>query len=167
MTARDPVTELQLQFSSDDAIPTPWAEGRDRLEKAEVFWLSTVRPDGRPHVTPLLSVWLDGALYFCTGPTELKAKNLADNPQCILTTGGNALNEGFDVVVEGKAVRMSDEVTLQRVANCYAAKYDWQFDVRDGAFHQEGREAFVYEVVPTTAFGFGRGDAFSQTRWRF
>jgi len=32
------------------------------LEKAEVFWLSTVRPDGRPHVTPMVSVWLDGAL---------------------------------------------------------------------------------------------------------
>ena len=45
-----------------------------------MYWLSTVRPDGRPHVTPLMSVWLEGALYFCTGPDERKAKNLVRNP---------------------------------------------------------------------------------------
>jgi hypothetical protein len=41
------------------------------------FWLSTARPDGRPHVTPFIAVWLDEALWFCTGADELKAKNLA------------------------------------------------------------------------------------------
>ncbi len=73
--------------------PDTWSEGRERLEGAEVYWISTVRPDGRPHVTPLLSVWLDGALYFCTGPDERKAKNLVRNPHCILTTGCNALDD--------------------------------------------------------------------------
>jgi len=63
MAGKEPVAELQPQFSSSDATLTPWAEGSERLEKAEVFWLSTVRPDGPPHVTPVLSVWLDGALY--------------------------------------------------------------------------------------------------------
>ena len=65
MTVKDPVAELEPQFSSDDATLTPWAEARGRLEEVEVYWLTTVRPDGRPHVTPVLSVWLDGALYFC------------------------------------------------------------------------------------------------------
>ncbi len=46
------------------------------LEASEIFWLSTVRRDGRPHVTPLPAMWLDGALHFCTGPEEQKAKNL-------------------------------------------------------------------------------------------
>ena len=44
------MAELEPQFSSDDATPTPWAEARECLEKAEVYWLSTVRSDGRPHV---------------------------------------------------------------------------------------------------------------------
>jgi multidrug transporter EmrE-like cation transporter len=61
--------------------------GRKRLEGAEVNWISTVRPDGRPHVTPLLSVWLDGALYVCTGPDECKAKNLVRNPHFSLRLG--------------------------------------------------------------------------------
>jgi len=171
MTEIEPVTELHPQFSSPGATPTAWAAARERLEKAEVYWLSTVRPDGRPHVTPVLSVWLDGALYFCTGQNERKAKNLAGNAHCILTTGCNVLNEeGLDLVVEGEAVRLSDETRLRRVADAYESKYgpDWRFTVRDGAFHSTtGNIALVYEVAPTTAFGFGRGKSFSQTRWRF
>jgi hypothetical protein len=71
-----PVTELS-DFSSPNATPTEWSQARDELADAEVYWLSTVRPDGRPHVTPLLGIWLEDALYFCTGPDERKAKNWA------------------------------------------------------------------------------------------
>jgi hypothetical protein len=70
MAGEDPVAELAPQFSSDDATPTPWVNASKHLEKTEVYWLSTARPDGRAHVTSLLSVWLDGALYFCTGYSE-------------------------------------------------------------------------------------------------
>jgi hypothetical protein len=99
MAEKEPVAELEPQFSSDEASPTPWAEARERLATAEVYWLSTVRPDGRPHVTPIASVWLDDALYFTTGQTERKAKNLAQNTHCVVTTGCNVL-EGLDVVVD-------------------------------------------------------------------
>ena len=171
MAIKKPITKLDPQFSSEDAPPTPWEEGREGLEKAEVYWLATVRPDGRPHVTPLIAVWLEGALYFCTGEHERKAKNLADNTHCSLTTGCNALNEeGLDLVVEGEAIRVSEATKLQRVAKAYEAKYgsDWHFSVQDGAFKgREGNVALVYEVSPTTAFGFGKGKSFSQTRWRF
>lgn len=170
MTDKEPMAELQPQFSSDDATAVPWTKGREQLEAAEIYWLSTVRPDGRPHVTPLLAVWVDAALYFCTGADERKAKNLVLNSQCILTTGCNALSEGLDLVVEGSAVKVNDEATLQRVADAYEAKYgsDWHFAVRDSAFQgNAGNIALVYEVTPIVAFGFGRGDSSSQTRWRF
>jgi hypothetical protein len=167
---KEPTTDLHPQFSGEGATPTPWTEARERLEKAEVYWLTTVRPDGRPHVTPLVSVWLDGTLFFCTGPSERKAQNLASNSHCIITTGCNALAEGLDLVVEGDAVKVSDEVVLQHVADRYAAKYDppFHFTVRDGAFlNSGGGQALVYEVTPAKAFGFGKGESFSQTRWRF
>lgn len=172
MADTNPVAELDPRFSSADATPSPWPVARGILEQAEVYWLTTVRPDGRPHVTPLIAVWLDGALYFCTGPDERKAKNLAENLHCVITTGSNTLSEGLDLVVEGDAVNVSDEVRLQRVADAYASKYGtdtWHFTVRDGAFHGEGGRgrALVFEVAPTTAFGFGKGEPFSQTRWRF
>lgn len=165
----EPVPELDQRFSSVDASPTPWPEARDRLRDAEVFWVSTVRPDGRPHVTPLIAVWLDDALYFCTGPTERKARNLEENCHVILTTGCNLIGEGLDVVVEGEAVRLTDDAQLMRIADAYVSKYgsDWHFDVRDGLFVHEAGTALVFEVAPRKAFGFRKGDEFSQTRWRF
>ena len=167
-----PAAELDARFSSDGAKPTPWAEAQASLEEAATFWISTVRPDGRPHVTPLISVWLDGALYFCTGPEERKAKNLSGNPHCILTTGCNQ-EEGLDVVVEGEAVRVTDDAKLRRIADAYVAKYGefWRFEVRDEAFAhggaKEGSIALVFEVAPAHALGFRKGEEFSQTRWRF
>ncbi len=65
-----PVTELSA-FGSPNATPTVWSQAQDELAVAEVYWLSTVRPDGRPHVTPLLGIWLEGALYFCTDRTSV------------------------------------------------------------------------------------------------
>jgi hypothetical protein len=173
----EPITELDSRFSSDGAAPTPWSEGRERLKEAGVYWLSTVRPDGRPHVTPLLGVLLDGALHFCTGPDERKAKNLAQNPRCTLTTGCNTLGEGLDLVVEGEAVRLADAAGLGRVADAYLSKYgeDWRFAVRDGAFYHDPETlrgddpgaAWVFSVRPGKVFGFAKGGTFGQTRWRF
>jgi nitroimidazol reductase NimA-like FMN-containing flavoprotein (pyridoxamine 5'-phosphate oxidase superfamily) len=128
MAGKEPVTELDARFSSDGATPTAWAQARRRLEEAEVYWLSTVRPDGRPHVTPLLSVWQDGALYFCTGPSERKARNLTQNPHCILTTGCNALAEGLDLVVEGAAARVSDDATVFGFGKGEYSQTRWRFD---------------------------------------
>ena len=177
MIHTEPVTTLAEQFSSPGASPTAWADGQRQLQDAQIFWIATVRPDGRPHVVPLMSVWLDDALYFCTGATERKAKNLAENARCILLTGANAMDAGLDVVVEGDARTVTDNALLQRIAEAYVVKYGegWRYTVHDGAFyHGEGtvREehstrALVYHLAPATVFGFGRGESFSQTRWRF
>lgn len=166
---KEPVTELDRPFSSEDATPTPWARAREHLEKAQIYWLSTVRPDGRPHVTPLVAVWLDGALYFCTGPEERKAKNLAHNNRCLITTGCNALSEGLDVVIEGTGVIVRDEAKLQHVAHAFASKYEppFRFAVSDFALDGEGGKTLAYELTPKKAFGYGRGETFSATRWRF
>lgn len=178
MITTQPTTELDTRFSSEDATPTAWVDAVMVLNEAEIYWLSTVRPDGRPHVTPLIAVWTEDALYFCTGPTESEARNLDGNAHCTITTGCNMLNEdGLDVVIEADAVQVRDESTLQRIADAYVAKYgeDWHFVVQDGGFiheseAQEGStsgEVRVYEATPVTAFGFGKGATFSQTAWRF
>ena len=97
----EPTTELDQRFSEPGAIATDWGEVRDVLASAETFWIATVRRDGRPHVTPLVAVWLDEALFFCTGPQEQKAVNLRDNQQVILSTGCNQWDAGLDVIVGG------------------------------------------------------------------
>lgn len=167
--AAEPATRLDPRFSDPRAAAAPWSDAVALLEAAEVFWLTTVRPDGRPHVTPLIAVWHDGALHFCTGPAERKARNLRDNRSVVLTTGGNTLGEGSDLVVEGEAERVTDTGTLRALAAAYAGKYGpaWTFGVGDGVFVGDGGEALVFRVAPRTAFGFTKGDAFGQTRWRF
>lgn len=169
MDTRVPVTDLDPDYSAPGAEPTPWPSARDRLAEAEVAWLSTVRPDGRPHVTPLLTVWFDGALHFCTGGEERKARNLAEDPRCVITTGSSALGQGLDVVVEGEARLVTDAGRLHALARAWVAKYgeDWRFAVRDGTFHDGRGDVPVFEVRAVTAFGFARGTGYSQTRWRF
>jgi general stress protein 26 len=164
------VTDLSA-FSSPNAKPTEWPQAREELAGAEVYWLSTVRPDGRPHVTPLLGIWLEGALYFCTGANERKAKNLTGNSHCALTTGQSTL-VGLDLVIEGAAEGVTDPTELGRVAETYEAKYGAHFAEPDGTWAGLGdairqAEVLVFRVAPATGFGFGKGGRFSQTRWGF
>ncbi|MCL6510484.1 MAG: pyridoxamine 5'-phosphate oxidase family protein [Anaerolineae bacterium] len=168
MTAETPVTEL-LPSSVEHAAPTPWVEARRRLAEAGWFWLATTRADGRPHVMPLLAVWLDEALYFATSPATVKGKNLVRKAHCVLATA----SADAHLVVEGRAAKVHDDTMLYRVADAYASKYDWHVAVRDSAFYADGAPTAgpppyeVYQVKPEVVFGFGTDDAFSPTRWRF
>lgn len=175
MVMTQPATTIDPRFS-DTGEPTPWTAAVNLLQSAEVYWLSTVRQDGRPHVTTLIAIWHNDALYFTTGAGEQKARNLANNPNVAVTTGQNTLNaEGLDVVIEGTAERITDQAALEELAQAYVAKYgeEWRFTVSNAAFHhgehppEMAEGAWVFRVSPTIAFGFGKGALFSQTRWRF
>ncbi len=163
--------ELDGRFSSAAAQALDWEAGVAVLQNAPLYWLSTVRADGRPHVTPLMGAWSSDALYFCTGAGEQKAKNLQGNPRCVLTTGSNSLDEGLDVVVEGDAVLVTDKTQLDTIAQAYEEKYG-PHTSPDGTFADlpdavRGGDVLTYRVAPVTAFAFGKGEPFSQTRWRF
>jgi len=168
MTTAQPTAELDARFSDPNASATPWELVERAIDGAELFWISTVRFDGRPHVTPLPAVWADGSLYFCTGGEEQKGVNLARNPHCVLTTGNNTWKSGLDVVVEGTARRVTDERQLVQLADLWRSKYHgaWDFEVRDSMFRHEGGDALVFEVAPTKVLSFAKG-RFAQTRFRF
>jgi general stress protein 26 len=165
-----PVTELDARFSDSGAVATEWADTQRVLEAAELFWICTVRADGRPHVTPLVAVYHDGRLYFCTGATEQKFLNLRGNPHVILMTGANGWDSGLDVVVEGDAVQVTDEDLLGQLAAAWTRKWDgqWKFGVSDGAFQHpdDGGAALVFAVEPAKVLAFAKG-SFSHTRHRF
>jgi general stress protein 26 len=165
----EPVTKIDARFSEPGAAATPWSQTREVIESAQLFWISTVRVDGRPHVTPLVAVWLDEALHFSTGEEEQKCLNLHANPNVVLTTGCNSWNEGLDVAVEGSAILVTDDAQLTRLAHAWTAKWDgdWQYQVKDGRFqHPHGGDALVYSVVPTRVLAFGKGH-FTHTSYRF
>jgi general stress protein 26 len=163
-----PSTEIDRRFSSEAAEATPWPETAGALERAELYWLTTVRADGRPHVTPLIGVVDDGAVHFCTGPEEQKARNLEGRREVALTTGVNTWAAGLDVVVEGTAVSVTETATLQRLADAFEAKYGsrWHFDVGDGVFGDGEHVALVFRVEPSKVLAFAK-DPHGQTRYRF
>jgi nitroimidazol reductase NimA-like FMN-containing flavoprotein (pyridoxamine 5'-phosphate oxidase superfamily) len=165
----EPVPEQDRRFGDPASPPTPWADALRVLETAELFWISTVRADGRPHVTPLPAVWFDDRLHFCTGPAEQKAVNLAHNAHVALTTGTNRWKQGLDLVVEGDAVQITDDARLRVLADLWRTKYygDWDFAVEEGMFrHDDGGSAAVFGVAPTKVLAFAKGP-FAQTRYRF
>jgi nitroimidazol reductase NimA-like FMN-containing flavoprotein (pyridoxamine 5'-phosphate oxidase superfamily) len=169
MSKNQPLAQHPLL--GDAAMPSRWSEAREHLEgTSATYWLATVSPDGRPHVRPILAVWVEGRLYFCASGRSRKARNLALDPRCAVTVEV----EPIDLVVEGLARTVGDSEELRQVADAYASAYDWHVTVRDGAFNDtEGAPTAgpppydVYEVVSKTAFAFGTDESFSPTRWDF
>ena len=160
----DPITTIDLAHSSSpDNVATPWEETRRVLETAEVFWLATVRADGRPHVTPLVPAWLDGTLYFSSGRITIaqKVKNLRGNPHVVLTTGCNHLETGLDVVVEGDATPVTDPSVHERLYQVWATLWGegWPIQLHNGGICEEsGEPILVFAVTPTKIFAHARGD---------
>ena len=155
------------RFSEPGAGPTPWPDVVEALERAELYWITTVRGDGRPHVTPLVGVWHDGGLHFCTGPGEQKHRNLDGNPQVALATGRNTWAEGLDVVVEGEAVRVTGLERLQALADAYLAKYGeaWRFEAGEDTFGTGDDAADVFRVEAAKLLAFAK-QPHAQTAYR-
>ncbi len=133
------------------------------------LWLTTVRPDGRPHTTPVVAVWVDDALYFTTGAEEQKAKNLRACPHVVATTGCNGWESGLDVVVEGDALLCTDPAVLARIAEAFQTKWDgrWKFEARGERFlHPESFEVQLFTVAPNKVLAFAKG-LFAHTTHRF
>ena len=171
------IGQIDPRYGDASATPPPWADIERLLADAQLYWIITVRADGRPHAVPLVGVWQDGAFAFCTGPEEQKQRNLDANAHVAVTTGSTGAHgwdSGTDVVLEGTAVRVTDADELQRLADAWFAKYgdDWKYEVRGQEFVElsdsggsSGGGAWVYRVPPAKVLAFG--DAHGQTAYRF
>jgi nitroimidazol reductase NimA-like FMN-containing flavoprotein (pyridoxamine 5'-phosphate oxidase superfamily) len=145
----------------DDETATSWSEARKRIEMPEpelVYWLATVSRDGRPHVRPILGLWLDGTFHFVIAETSRKGRNLAGDPRCSLAASSTVL-PSLDVIVEGDADKVSDEAEVQRVVDEYASTMDWPLEVRDGGVFGPNAPTAgpppyaVFKLTPKTIFG--------------
>jgi nitroimidazol reductase NimA-like FMN-containing flavoprotein (pyridoxamine 5'-phosphate oxidase superfamily) len=153
--------------------PIPWSRALEALESTDAQkqtpFLATTRPDGRPHVAPIGALWIDGRFYFTSGAGTRKSRNLAENPNCVISVSLT----GIDLVVEGTATKVTDEQTLQHVVERYGAQ-GWPATVKDGAFTHDfsapsaGPPPWdLYQLTATTAFGVLTTEPGGATRWRF
>ena len=165
----EPVTSRP--YMPDYGVPTdqgdkgllPWDWAVERFASAKNYWIATTQLNGRPHMAPVWGVWLERAFYFSSGPHSRKARNLAENPRCVVCP------ERTDepVIVEGVAEKVVDPGLLKRVTDVYSAKYQWPIEpTQEGMRDQYGNEGPVFVVRPLVAFGWSE---FPQdaTRWIF
>jgi len=142
----------------DGTLPWSWAE--QRLREAPIYWVATVRPDGRPHVTPIWGVWVDEAFWMEGGQRTRRFKNLAVNPGAVVT-----IEQGDDaVILEGRAdlVTDLDEPLIERLLAAYGkyiASHGYQAE-------RENWAAGIWRVRPDKVMGWSSFPA-DTTRWTF
>lgn len=150
-----------------DITQAPGTGGPDR----HTWWLTTLDADGAPHTTGVGAEWADGSLFFETGLTTRKGRNLARDPRCSLAI---ALHE-LDLVVRGTAAVVTDPDLVARMAEVWAAG-GWPCRVdetglaltADFSAPSAGRPPWhVYRVTATSAVALATEEPGGATRWDF
>jgi general stress protein 26 len=138
----------------------PWQWATDRLTRSHDYWLATVWPTGRPHVTPVWGVWHENALWFSCSRRSRKARNLEANPRAVATTD----DPRNPVVVEGEAARVMERDSIAAFAGWCDTKYATDYGIE---FFGDPNNA-CFRIKVTAAFGIsGQDFTGSPTRWVF
>jgi len=152
----------------------PWSRARavlvsDTPQEDLTFFLATVRPDGRPHSAGVGAIWVDDSLYFVSGPSTLKSRNLAVNPACSVAVR----LRGVDLTLEGEARRVVDVEELERVAAVYRTG-GWPVEVVGDALTatftapSAGPPPWhLYRLVLRTGVGVATAEPQGASRWDF
>jgi hypothetical protein len=148
---------------SSDITQAPDTGGPNR----HTTWLTTINPDGSPHLRPVGSVQLGGVWYFTSGPGTRKSRNIAADARCVVSVATHP----FDLVIEGSAARVTEADEVRSVADEYN-RVGWPAQVEGGALTAEysapsaGSPPWhVYKVTPSTVFAFGTAEPGGATRF--
>ena len=155
--------ERVRQTLATDHTQAPGTGGPDR----HTSWLTTTNPDGTSHVRPLGTVQVDGILYFNSGPQTRKSRNIAANTQCVL----NIATKRFNLVVEGRAERVTDASELGSVVDAFR-RHGWPAEVDGDALTAEYSAPsagpppwWLYRVEPETVYAFGTDETSGATTY--
>jgi hypothetical protein len=169
-------TEIASEKNLDiyGSPPIPWARPLAELRSFvggphASTWLATTRPDGRAHLAGVGALWHDGAFYIVSGPGTRKSRNLAENGSCAISVSLPTI----DLVIEGRARRVTDSATLERLAQRYRDQ-GWVPTVEGDAFTAPYSAPsagpppwYLYEIRPEVAFGVATEEPYGAMRWRF
>ncbi|HEV8559304.1 MAG TPA: pyridoxamine 5'-phosphate oxidase family protein [Actinophytocola sp.] len=173
MTTHEPTDVTNLDRYGN--APLEWSRASELLAAQAptanvTFFLGTCGSSGKPHAAGIGAAWLDGGLYFVSGPGTRKSRDLAENPACSISVRLS----GMDIVFEGEARRVTDPDTLARLAAWYRDEGGWPAEVEGSAFTapysapSAGPPPWhLYRVQLHTAVGLATAEPHGATRWRF
>ena len=166
---------LDDRFSDPAAGAADWGDVETLLRAAELYWLTTVRADGRPHVTPLVGLWHDGAFHFTTGTDEQKSRNLDHSPSVVGHDRGQHLgsrdrrrrrgHRRAGAAASG-AGRASRRRTSRSTATTGAGRPTRTASRRGENNAEHDGLVLVYRVAATKVIAFAK-DPHAQTTFRF
>jgi hypothetical protein len=138
----------------------PWSWALERLETSHNYWIATSTP-GRSHLMVIWGIWWENSFWFSTGPRTRKARNMIENPSCVIAT------EKADqaIIVEGLAEQIIDHALWGQFAVPYDKKYGGELLPL-----LESSGGVVFRVTPHLAFGqdeHAENFVQSATRWKF
>ena len=160
-----PVIEWERvrQTLATDHTQAPGTGGPDR----HTSWLTTTNAGGTSHVRPVGTVQVAGVLYFNSGPETRKSRNIAANPQCVLSIA----TLRFDLIVEGRAVRVTDASELGTVVEVFR-RNGWPAQVDGDALTAEYSAPsagpppwWLFRIEPETVYAFGTDEPGGATRY--
>jgi hypothetical protein len=142
-----------------------WSWAEQRLKKSHNYWITTVKTDGPPQSSPhtmvVWGLWQDGRFLFSTGSKSRKARNLAQNTNCVVCT--EHANEA--VIVEGVA-EVADVAARRKFLPAYERKY--KFDMKGMKQDILSMKEPVFTVRPRVVFGLWEKEFVGKaTRWKF
>lgn len=139
----------------------PWRKIDLFLQSFRSIWVSTTRPDGRPHAMPVWYWWDGRNIYFTSAKVSQKARNLARQPWAIIHAG-----DGDDVIIlEGPVTVVTDPAEIARANAAYMEKY---VDPGSGAQATVNTEADnLYRLNVRHVMAWEYGTVAHRTDWRF
>jgi hypothetical protein len=139
----------------------PWSWAEQRLKKSHNYWITTVKPDGSPHTMVVWGLWQDGRFLFSTGSKSRKARNLEENPHCIVCN--EHAHEA--IIVEGTA-EIADVAARRKMLPVYERKYKFDMSTMKDDILSMKEPAFA--VRPRVVFAMWEKHFQSKsTRWEF
>jgi hypothetical protein len=177
------VPEREQPLLGDGSRTTSWEVARERLANPEhqrTSWLATTHPDGRPHLMPVITTWIDGAIHLVVGEGTRKGRNLAADSRCVIATSSTTL-PSLDIVIEGRAEALTDDAAVRHIAEFFT-KSGWPLEAKgDKVYGPNAPTAgpppyTIFRIVPSKGFGlpgmygmdeFEQSDLPKPTRWEF
>ncbi len=144
----------------------PWSWAEQRLKKSHNYWITTVKPGTSsqsiaPHTMVVWGLWQDGRFLFSTGSQSRKARNLAQNTNCIVST--EHAHEA--VIVEGTA-EIADVQARRKFLPVYERKYN--FDMAKMKADILSMKEPIFAIRPRVVFGlWEKYFVKKSTRWTF
>ena len=175
--------EREQPLAGDKSATTSWEFAEERLanpENPRTCWLATTRPDGRPHLMPVIAFWIDDALHIVVGEGSRKARNLAADGRCVIGTSSTRL-PSLDLIVEGRADPLTDHDAVRQITQ-FLNERNWPLEAKgDKVYGPNAPTAgpppyTIFRIVPAKVFGlpgmfgmeqFDPEDLPKPTRWEF